>query len=97
MKKEKWSDYARYLVLADKSSYQLGCSFPRYLNFKKIREVLNSIAFTDKSTFTVNGEIFPRKITSNDAKIILRNLEECNWSSTTKKIFLLSNQLGILI
>ena len=39
MKKEKWSDYAKYLVLADKSSYQLGCSFPRYLNFKKIREV----------------------------------------------------------
>ena len=97
MKKEKWADYAKYLVLSDKSNYKLGCSFPRYLNFKKIKEVLNSIAFTDKSTFTVNGEILTRKITSNDAKTILKNIDECNWTTTTKKIFLLSNQLGILI
>ena len=86
MKKEKWSDYAKYLVLSDKSNYKLGCSFPRYLNFKKIKEVLNSIAFTDKSTFTVNGEILTRKITSNDAKTILKNIDECNWTTTTNLI-----------
>jgi hypothetical protein len=97
MKKSKWSDYANYLVLADKSNYKLGSTFERYLNFKKVREVLNNMAFTDKSTFGIDGEIYQRKITSNDAKKILDNLSDCTWTTNTEKIFLISNQLGILI
>ena len=41
MKKEKWSDYASYLVLSDKSGNKLGCTFVSYLNFKKVKEILN--------------------------------------------------------
>jgi|TARA_B100001094_G_scaffold280852_1_gene291939 hypothetical protein len=97
MKKSKWSDYANYLVLADKSNYKLGSTFERYLNFKKVREVLNNMAFTDKSTFGIDGEIYQRKITSTEAKNILNNISECTWNSNMEKIFYVSNQLGILI
>ena len=41
MKKEKWSDYASYLVLSDKSGNKLGCTFVSYLNFKKVKEILS--------------------------------------------------------
>ena len=66
MKKSKRSEYANYLVLSDKSNNKLGSSFERFLNFKKVKEVLN-------------------------------NISECTWTTNTEKIFLISNQLGILI
>ena len=50
MKKEKWSDYAKYLVLSDISKNKLGTTFESYLNYKKVMDVINNIAFTDKST-----------------------------------------------
>ncbi len=67
MKKEKWSDYASYLVLSD------------------------------KSTFVTEGESYKRKITSSEAKTILDNINEVRWTPNMEKIFLLSNQLRILI
>ena len=97
MKKEKWSDYASYLVLSDKSGNKLGCTFVSYLNFKKVKEILNNIAFTDKSTFVTEGESYKRKITSSEAKTILDNINEVRWTHNMEKIFLLSNQLRILI
>ena len=78
MNKNKWSGYAKYLVLASK-------------------EVINNIAFSDKSTYSSSGDIYIRKITSSEAKNILDNIEECKWTSTTAKIILVANQLKIRI
>ena len=97
MKKEKWSDYAKYLVLSDISKNKLGTTFESYLNYKKVMDVINNIAFTDKSTFGFDGQLYKRKITSADAKHILSNVNDCRWTQNTEKIFLVSNQLGILI
>ena len=97
MKLEKRSDYANYLVLSDKSNNKLGSTFEKFLNFKKVKEVLNNMAFTDKSTFAIDGNIYPRKITSNEAKNILECITDCRWNINCEKIFLVSNQLGILI
>ena len=60
-------------------------------------DVINNIAFTDKSTFGFDGQLYKRKITSADAKHILSNVTDCRWTQNTEKIFLVSNQLGILI
>ena len=60
-------------------------------------DVINNIAFTDKSTFGFDGQLYKRKITSSDAKHILANVTDCRWTQNTEKIFLVSNQLGILI
>jgi len=55
------------------------------------------MAFTDKSTFGIDGNIYQRKVTTSEAKSILNNISECTWTTNTEKIFLISNQLGILI
>ena len=97
MKKEKWSDYAGYLILSDKSKNRIGTTFQSFLNFKKVREVINNIAFTDKSTFSFEGQLYKRKITTNDAKKIMDTLNDYRWNINSEKIFLVSNQLGLII
>ena len=77
MKIDKWSGYAKHLVLASKSGGKLRTNFNAYLEFKKIKEVINNIAFTDKSTYSSDGDIYNRKITSSEAKSILDNIEAC--------------------
>ena len=95
MKKSRWSGYAKFLVLSDKSSYKLNSSFTCYLNFKKVKEVINNIAFTDKTTYSCDGNIYNRKITSHEAKSILANIGDCKWNDNTSKLLLVSNQLKL--
>ena len=97
MKKENWSDYAKYLILSDKSKNRIGTTFESFLNFKKVREIINNIAFSDKSTFSFEGVIYKIKITTSDAKKIMDTINDCRWNTNSEKIFLVSNQLGILI
>ena len=51
MNMEKRSGYANYLNLSDKSGTRLKCNFTAYQEFKIIKEVINSIAFSDKNTY----------------------------------------------
>ena len=97
MKKENRSDYAKYLILSDKSKNRIGTTFESFLNLKKVREIINNIAFSDKSTFSFEGVIYKRKITTSDAKKIMDTINDCRWNTNSEKIFLVSNQLGILI
>ena len=97
MKKEKWSDYAGYLILSDKSKNKIGTTFETFMNFKKVRDVINNIAFTDKSTFSFEGQVYKRKITTNDAKKIMDTITDYRWNTNSEKIFLVSNQLGLII
>ena len=97
MNMEKWSGYASYLNLSDKSSCKLQPNFTAYQNFKVIRDVINSIAFTDKDSYLYEGNIYNRKITSAEAKTILDNIEECTWNDSTSKMLLVSNQLKLRI
>ena len=95
MNKSRWSGYANYLVLSDKSNYKLRANFTSYLNFKKVKEVINNIAFTDKTTYSCDGNIYNRKITSQEAKNILANIGDCKWNDNTSKLLLVSNQLKL--
>ena len=97
MNKSRWSEYANYLVLSDKSNYKLRANFTSYLNFKKVKEVINNIAFTDKTTYSCDGNIYNRKITSAEAKTILDNIEECTWNDKTSLMLLVANQLKLRI
>ena len=97
MKKDNWSGYAKYLVLSDNSKGKLRPNYVAYLEFKKVKEVINNIAFSDKSTYLSGGDIYDRKITSSDAKTILTNIDECKWTNITSKMILVANQLKIRI
>ena len=97
MKKDRWSDYAKYLVLADNSDSKLKGTFVHYQDFKIVKDVINSIAFSDKNTYLYKNNIYNRKITSEDGKTILNNIKECNWTVKTEKMILVANQLKLKI
>ena len=64
---------------------------------KNIMDVLHSISYTDKTTYSYNNNIYKKKITSEDAKKILFNVESCKWTSTTAKLKIIGHQLGLVI
>jgi len=97
MKMNKWSIHSRYVVLSDHSNGIVVGSYNNYVNFIKVKEVINNIAFSDKSTYSCDGNIYNRKITSAEAKTILDNIEECTWNDSTSKMLLVSNQLKLRI
>ena len=97
MKKDRWSDYAKYLVLSDNSDCKLIGTFGHYQDFKVVRDVINNIAFSDKNTYLHNNNIYNRKITSAEGKNILSNIKECKWNDKTAKMLLVANQLKLRI
>jgi len=95
MKRSKWSGYDRYLVLSDESGHKLKSKYESYLNFKIVMEAVNAIAFTDKSTYSMNGNIYERKITKTEAQNILNDVENIKWSNKLNGLFLVANQLKL--
>ena len=97
MKKSKWSGYDSYLVLSDKSGHKLKSCYDSYLNFKKVMEAINAIAFTDKSTYSMDGNIYNRKITSSLAKQVVTNVGDAKWNDKTSAVLVVANQIGLKI
>ena len=97
MKMSHWPTYSKYIVLADNSRGRLLGTYLSYQNFVTVKDVINNIAFSDKSTYLYNGNIYKRKITSTDAKTILTNLEDCKWTKKTSLMLLVANQLKLRI
>ena len=99
----KWSEYDKYLVLADNShannngKYKIRDNYESFLNYKIVIDVINRIAFTDKETYSYNNNIYKKKITSEDAKKILNNILTCKWTNTTDKLKIVGHQLGLII
>ena len=97
MEMKRWSDYAKYLVLADNSKAVLSGTYTRYQVFKIVKEVITNIAFTDKNTYSFEGNIYNRKITTNEAKNILDNINKCKWTNVTSKLLIVASQLKLKI
>ena len=99
MEMGKRSDYDKYLILADNSygKNKLKDTYESFLNYKIVMDVINRIAFTDKSTYSYNNNIYSKKITSDEAKKILGNTLNCKWTSTTAKLKIVGHQLGLII
>ena len=97
MEKKYWSDYAKYLVLSDKSNCKLKGTFVHYQNFKIVIELLNRISYTDKLTYSYDNDIYKRNVNSTEGKSILNNVNECRWNDVTEKILLVAFQLKLVI
>ena len=97
MEMEYWSGYAKYLVLSDRSNNRLSSTFMQYQDFIIVKNVINSIAFSDKSTYSYGGNIYSRKITMPEAKTILDNINKCKWTVVTSKLLLVDSQLKLRI
>ena len=97
MKQKHWSDYSKYIVLADNSRGILRGTYLSYMDFRVVKDVIENIAFTDKSTYSKDHNIYNRKITTLEAKTILTNIDICKWNSKTRKMLLVASQLKLRI
>ena len=100
MKKSRWSDYERYLVLADNAVGRLHGTYMHYQDFKKVVEALNTMAKSQKTNILHEGELVSlqgRKVSPNDANTILTNIYECKWTPVTEKMLLVANAMGLKI
>tara|TARA_B100001109_G_C18703842_1_gene399287 strand:+ start:485 stop:778 length:294 start_codon:yes stop_codon:yes gene_type:complete len=97
MKFENVSDYEKYIVLADRSNGKLGWTWERFLNFKRVMEIMHRIAFSDKSTYSNDGNIYSRKITSSLAKQAVNNVNDAKWNDKTSSVLIIANQIGLKI
>tara|TARA_R100000458_G_scaffold11336_1_gene9135 strand:- start:163 stop:447 length:285 start_codon:yes stop_codon:yes gene_type:complete len=69
MKKSKFSDFERYILLSGNS--ELNAGYESFLKFKEVLPFLNQIASTNGDTFLYNGTIYKKKITSGEARKLL--------------------------
>jgi len=97
MKMTKWSSHSKYVVLADNSNGKLVGNFTTYLNFLFVKDIINNIAFSDKSTYSSNGNIYNRRITSTEARQVVSNVMDAKWNNKTSVVLSISNQMGLKI
>ena len=95
MEMEKWPEYSKYIVLADNANGKIRETYEAFLNYKKVMDVLHSISYTDKTTYSYNNNIYNKKITSEDARKIILNVSNCRWTDTTAKLKLIASQLEL--
>ena len=67
MEKTNYSNYASYLVLSDNSGNTLKGTYVHYQSFKLVKGIINNIAYSDKSSYLYEGDIYTRKIHENEA------------------------------
>ena len=97
MDRKNYSDYERYIILADKSSGRLRGTYVGFLNFQKVMEIVRNMANTDKSSYLYKGNIYSRRVKSSDAQRIVSNVAECRWNSTTFQMKAIATQLSVMI
>jgi len=103
MDKNRWSDYDKYLVLADESRTVLPSTLSGYLKFKELKVNLEKIARSSGKSWIADnkygtekgGIVLQKKITSADANTFLTNIYECKWTSKMFALIKVANQLGI--
>tara|TARA_B100000686_G_scaffold311212_1_gene354636 strand:- start:140 stop:448 length:309 start_codon:yes stop_codon:yes gene_type:complete len=88
MKMEHWSDYEKYVVMltgwnASVRGVQLG--YQAFLDFKRVKEALHLISKSGDS-YSYDGNIYSRPITSARATQILMKLEECKWDEDIRLV-----------
>jgi len=93
MKPNRYSEYAKYIVLAYNSD--LNANYEAFIRHKEVLAFLNQIVSKTGDTFLHNGTIYKKKITSSDARSLLDGIFQgrCNKS----KLKIVANQLKIRI
>ena len=88
MKMENWSGYEKYIVMltgynASIRGVQLG--YQAYIDFKRVKEALHLISKSNDS-YSYDGNIYKRPITSARATQILMKIEECKWDEDIRLV-----------
>ena len=88
MKMNQWSGYEKFIVMltgknASIRGVQMG--YQAYLDFKRVKEALHLISKSNDS-YSYDGNIYSRPITSARATQILMKIEECKWDEDIRLV-----------
>jgi hypothetical protein len=93
MKRNNFSEYENYLLMAEKAKLKM--TYTSFLDFKIIISFMKQIASKTGDTFLHKGTIYKKKITSNEASKFLENLLNNRCDSTILR--LVATQLTIRV
>ena len=93
MKVSQFSDYEKYILLADKCKLPMG--YESFLRYKEVISFVKDMVGKQNDTFMHNGTIYSKKITSEAASKFLDNLTRNRCDVFTLK--LIGNQLLIRV
>ena len=93
MKVSQFSDYEKYILLADKCKLPLG--YESFLRYKEVISFVKDMGGKQNDTFMHNGTIYNKKISTSDANSLVDSLEKRRVNVFYLK--LVANQIGIRI
>ena len=93
MKVSQFSDYEKYILLADKCKLPLG--YESFLRYKEVISFVKDMIGKQNDTFMHNGTIYNKKISTSDANSLVDSLEKRRVNVFYLK--LVANQLKIKI
>ncbi len=93
MKPNRYSEFAKYIVMAHNSKMSPG--YEAFLRFKEVIPFVNQIVNKLDDGFLYNGTIYKKKITSSEARSLLDGIFQNRCNKSTLRI--VANQLKIRI
>ena len=86
MKMKYWSDYGKYLVLADRDKSKLKADYISYLEFGKVIEALKNISRSQAKTYLYDGEVVKKPITPSRATDALDKISKCQYDQSIEVV-----------
>jgi uncharacterized protein CbrC (UPF0167 family) len=96
MKREKWSGYDKYVVVADQCKYLSG-GYEGFTNLTEIMEILTLMCSKQQNTYTYNGEMYVSNLTAGEIGRIQDGLDTGKYDASFNMVRLITAQLGIKI
>tara|TARA_R100000005_G_C4978789_1_gene189218 strand:+ start:168 stop:452 length:285 start_codon:yes stop_codon:yes gene_type:complete len=90
-----YTEYERYILLADSKTGPLIGNYEGFQNFKEVIKVCETISQNRNTSYLYNGELINVKLTISEINTILKCWEEAKYSIGFNKVKLLAIQLGI--
>jgi|TARA_Y100000992_G_C21187637_1_gene453999 hypothetical protein len=95
MKKEKWSEFEKYIVMCDTGKkIKTDSTYSGFLKFLDVKKILELISNNDKSTFIYSGQVYQKPIKQSEAYKALLDIQSQKYNTDIKKV---ANFMGISI
>jgi hypothetical protein len=88
MKMEHWSEHEKYIVMIDGNSGSIKgarLGYQAFLDFKRVKEALIAMS-KGEGSYSYDGDIYKRPITSSRAFQILEKIERCQWDDDIRTV-----------
>ncbi len=88
MKMDRWSDHEKYIVMLtswNSTAKGVGLGYEAFLGFRKVKEALIVISKSGDS-YSYDGNIYKRPITTSRALQILEKIERCQWDDDIRTV-----------